>query len=354
MKKKIVIFTPTLNIGGIERVLLTYAKGLRERGYNVIYLTCSDKKDFQFEYDVNFVNLGVSQLRKSLWSLILFLLKNKPDIILTANEATLIIFIAKLFSRCSAKIITSQHNYYNNNSEVGLRQKFIIRYIFPLCDNIIAVSIGISSMLINQFKLNPNKVVTIYNPLDIEIILQSANVKVCNISNEYILFVGRLNPVKNLPLLFAAFKIFHQNHQNVDLIIIGDGYIKKELELLISELGLDTVIHLIGIKSNPFPFIKQAKIVALSSLTEALPTILLESLVLGKTIVSTPTHGAIDILKNGTYGYLSDSLIDVNSFANMLECAYNHPIDEEILTKLVKQNYELSLKIVEIENLWSN
>jgi glycosyltransferase involved in cell wall biosynthesis len=351
--KKIVIFTPTLNIGGIERVLLTYAQGLGKKGYEIIYLTCSGKGNFQKEQFVNvqFVNLGVSRLRQSLWSLICFFKKSKPDIIITANDATLIIYLAKLLSRSSAKLITSHHNYYNNNSDAGIRHKFIIKYIYPLCNNVIAVSSGISLMLIKQFKLKEDKVTTIYNPVDINHIIHLSKEET-SIFNDYILYVGRLRKVKNLPLLLNAFKIFNQNHSNIELLIIGDGDIKEDLQKLILELELQNVVHLIGIRSNPFPYIKNAKIVVLPSLSEALPTILIESLVLGKTIVATPTLGAIDILKNGDYGYLSESLNNVDRFAEMLDIAYDQPIDVDVLTNIATQNYNLDLKISEIEKLW--
>jgi glycosyltransferase involved in cell wall biosynthesis len=357
--KKIAIFIPNLNIGGIARILLAYAKGLSNKGYHVIYLTCNPRGDFSTESFVNiqFVNLGTLRLRNSLFALIKFLHENQPDIIITANQTTLIALLAKWFSRCSARLITSHHNYSNCDTWIN---NLIVRYIYPFCNNIIAVSEGISFMLTNRFKLNPEKVVTIYNPIDTELVLQSAYSKIYDIPNEYILFVGRLSKSKNLQLLFNAFKIFKQSYPKTELIIIGEdedrknGKMKKELETLVFNLKMNTCIHLIGVRPNPFPYIQQAKIVALSSTSEALPTILIEALLLGKTVVSTPTHGAIDILKNGLYGYLSDSLNDINSFANMLKLAYNKPVDKDFVIKAAKGKYDLSSRIMELENLWQN
>lgn len=355
--EKIIVFTPTLNIGGIERVLLTYAKGLAAKGYDVTYLTCSGQGDFDLDqYDnVQFVNLNVIRLRKSLFALINFFRKSKPDVIFTANDATLIVFLAKLLSGTSAKLITSHHNYYENNSEVVLRQKLIIKYIYPLCHRVIAVSNGIRLMLLNKFNIPSNKVEVIYNPVDISEILRLSEEPlplVGSPNDKYVLYVGRLSAVKNLSLLCASFKIFHQFYPDVKLLIIGDGNDKEAVEEVIDRLNLGSCIFLIGVKSNPFPYIKSAKVIVLSSTSEALPTVLLESLVLGKTIASTPTLGAKDILKNGKYGYISNSLIDANDFYQVLKKAYEIPFDSDLLYSEVMKEYNLSSKIVDFEKLW--
>lgn len=353
--EKIIIFTPTLNIGGIERVLLTYAKGLGIKKYDVLYLTCSGEGDFEVESyeNVQFVNLDVLRLRKSLFSLIKFFRKNKPDVIFTANDATLIIFLAKILSGISAKLITSHHNYYDNNVEVGLRQKMVIKYIYPLCYKVVAVSNGIRTMLISNFNLDSNKVVTIYNPIDIPEILRLSDESAHSLpSDKYILYVGRLSEVKNLPLLFNAFKIFNQFYPDVKLYVIGNGADNEMLKRVIDELNLRDSILMLGVKSNPFPYIKCARIVALPSISEALPTILLESLALGKTIVSTPTQGAVDILKNGEYGYISKSPFDANDFYETLKIAYENPLNSALLYNEVVKSYGLSAKIVELEKLW--
>jgi len=353
--KKIVVFTPTLSIGGIERVLLTYANGLGNKNYDVTYLTAVVKTELDvspFKH-IKFVCLNALRLRKSLGKLIQYFKENKPDIIISASDATLIVYMAKLLGCRSAKLITTHHNYYNNNAEVGFRHKLIIKYVYPLCNNIVAVSDGINLMLNTQFKLKKDKITTIYNPVDSKLIIESSlDIKENIPKNDYILFVGRLNAVKNLPLLFSAFKIFRQKYPNVKLILIGDGSEKENLRKIISNLNLSNYIEMIGVKSNPFPYIKNAKVIALSSASEALPTILIESLLLGRTIVSTPTKGAIDILKNGGLGYLSKSLTDGSDFAEKLILAYEKPLNKEDLVHEAMIKYDLEQKVLEFEKLW--
>lgn len=352
--KRIAVFTASLNIGGIERVLLTYATGLSKKEHDVSYVTCAGNGDFQIDKSLNVkhINLGTLRLRKSIFALASFLKKHKPDIILTANDATLIVYLAKLLSRSSAKLITSQHNYYDNVEANSFRHRFIIKHIYPRCEKIIAVSKGIHDMLLNTFKIKSNKLVTLYNPLDVNYILSSAELPV-EIYENYVLFVGRLSEVKNLPLLFKAFDIFRKTHPCVQLLIIGDGDQKDSLESLINEMGLIESVKFLGVKPNPYPYIKHARVIVLPSSSEALPTILLESMLLGKTIVSTPTSGGIDILNEGAWGYLSGSLNKSEDFAEALEVAYNNPKDGDILKEAIIANYDLDSKVEELEKLWN-
>jgi len=206
-------------------------------------------------------------------------------------------------------------------------------------------------MLINEFNLSSKKVLTVYNPISINEIVTLSEKSVEDLPDDYILYVGRLSVVKNLSLLLTAFKLFNELYPDVKLLVIGDGQAKSEIETMISELKMGKAVCMLGIKPNPFPYIKNAKIVVLSSQSEALPTILLESLALGKTVVSTPTLGAVDILNHGEYGYLSKSLTDVESYFDALKSAYKNPIDRDILCQAVI-NYDLEIKIDEVEALW--
>lgn len=349
--EKIIVFTPSLNIGGIERILLTYAKGLADKGYKVTYLTLSDQGDFKLKATENlaFENLGIKRLRQALIALVKFLKKNKPDVILCANDATLMVYIAKVLSGIKTKIITSHHNYYENYLDLNFKNTFVPKFVYPCCFKVIAVSEGIRKMLLNDFHIKPNKVVTISNPIDIEQIQYQANEMVNSLPHEYILFVGRFDKVKNIPFLIDAFNLFNKKFPDVKLLLIGGGPESDMIIDYIKHSGLQNSVELLGVKSNPFPYIKNAKIVVLSSISEAFPTVLLESLVLGKTIVSTPTYGGMDILKNGKYGYISKSISDITNFYENLVQGYLKSFDPSVLEDYASSNYQLNLKVIELQ-----
>lgn len=352
--EKIVVFTPSLNIGGIERILLTYSKGLASNGYAVTYLTLSHKGDFDFIAcdNLDYENLGVKRLRNALFALIRFFRKAKPDVILVANETTLIIYLAKILSGIKVKIITSQHNYFDLYEKVGFKLIFVPKYIYPLCFKVIAVSDGIRKMLINNFNVPPRKVVTICNPIDTAEIRTLSMEPISNVPNDYILFVGRFDKVKNILFLLDSFSVFCKEYPHFKLLLLGGGEEEKNIVDKIRALGLQDSVSILGIKPNPYPYIKNARIVVLTSLTEAFPTVLLESLLLGTTIVSTPTQGAVDILQKGKYGYISNSFLSIEEFSNLLVKAEKNPLAKDSLIDYVTDNYNLTLKVKEFETLW--
>lgn len=158
-----------------------------------------------------------------------------------------------------------------------------------------------------------------------------------NIPNDYILFVGRLSKVKNIELLIRGFSQL-PNKENLNLLILGDGPEYDSLNNLCENLNLGSYVIFGGSVKNPYPYMRKAKIVALSSESEAYPTVLLESLVLGKTIVSTPTNGAIEILHNGELGYISKSF-ELDDYADILKYSLENIIDENSLAKRAMDYY---------------
>ena len=83
------------------------------------------------------------------------------------------------------------------------------------------------------------------------------------------------------------------------------------------------------------------------SLSEALPTVIIESMVLGKTVVATPTKGAKEILKNGL-GYIIKSFDDEKELSEMISYAIDAPIPSDILQNESAQ-YGLNIRVSEFE-----
>lgn len=350
MAKKIVLFTPTLNIGGIERVFMTYAQLLAKRGYNVTYLVCYDNGDFKNElaYNIRIHNLGTNNLKSSLWKLVTFIHKEQPDDIIVANSVTLIVLLAKWMCLSNVNIITSHHNYLNSEVKSWL-EKHLVWKAYNYCSSVIAISKGLNNLLLEK-KVSPQKIHLIYNPIYISNILKMAQCKIDLPFEDYIVFIGRLSIVKNIKLLIDAIYEINKMYR-LPLLIVGDGVERSYLERRVSQLGIQNIVCFIGNQPNPYPFIKNARLVALSSESEAFPTVLLESLALGKTIVSTPTNGALEILENGKYGYISKSYNDVDDFKITINNAYNNPIDASLLTDYLNQKFSPEVTIDKLETL---
>ena len=145
--------------------------------------------------------------------------------------------------------------------------------------------------------------------------------------------------MKNLKLLLNAFQ--HIKHQGYELLIVGDGQERSELEDCANNLERSSKIHFIGAVPNSMPYLKRAKVLALPSFSEALPTVLLEALSFSIPIVTTPNAGAVEILQDAKNAFISESFDNVEEFASLLDSAIVHCAEDDRL--LLSKYYMLNI-----------
>ncbi len=185
--------------------------------------------------------------------------------------------------------------------------------------NIIAISEKSKEEILDSGIL-PISIQTIHNIFNFEEIRAKSNeYKV--IDKDYVVFVGRLNLLKQIPILIDAY-ISSEIKQN--LIIIGDGELQKHIQQIIKSKGVEKRVLLKGYLSNPYPYIKNAKALALSSRIESLPTVLIEALILGTPIVSTDCSGPKEIMQDELADFLSP-IGNVEALARNLQKVISNP-----------------------------
>ena len=124
----------------------------------------------------------------------------------------------------------------------------------------------------------------------------------------YMLAVERLEESqKDIATLIRAYaELKRRDIRNLPLLyVIGEGKSRQQLEEMIRQLQLEDEVLLLGFMQNPFPWMANAQLIVHSAKFEGLPTVLIESLMLEKLIISSdcPT-GPREILKNGKAGVL--------------------------------------------------
>lgn len=349
--QRIAFFLPSLNIGGIERVFITYANYLLEEGYDVSFFLC--KKEGKLlsllNTGVELYDLGNVQLRFSFLKLRKCILRVRPDIIISGGDfPNMVLIISSLLLKQKTKIVISQHNYYNEESKrLGWWAHctcWLMRKMYPKAYKVIAVSDGIYEYLRTKIGLSVNKIVKIPNPINVdEMIKESLEPIDFSFPMKYLLFVGRLGYIKNLPLLLEEFEIWEPS--DYYLVIIGDGEMMTELLEKAKKMKKADKIIFLGAVENPLPILRRAKLLVLPSLSEAYPTILLEALCLSIPVLATPTKGAMEILQNMEGTNLSNSFADVEEFAKLMKKS----IEEKIIPKQVREKLQFN----SIENIAS-
>ncbi len=132
---------------------------------------------------------------------------------------------------------------------------------------------------------------------------------------------GRLNPIKGYEYLIKATALLKQRDLDFELVIIGDGPLRGELEALAQELGAEGFVRFPGFNPKPLDVIASSDIFVLSSLHEGISIALLEALSLGKAVVVTNVGGNPEVVAHEKSGLLvpaRDESALADAFARLL------------------------------------
>ncbi|MFM5071082.1 CDP-glycerol glycerophosphotransferase family protein [Aeromonas veronii] len=144
--------------------------------------------------------------------------------------------------------------------------------------------------------------------------------------------LGRMSPEKDHVKLIKAFHAVNLKNLNTQLIILGDGPLRGEINSLVKKLNLQKHVHLLGRKTNPFPYMKKSDCFVLSSNHEGQPMVLFEAMVMKLPIIATDIVGNRGVLEGKT-GLLVENSINglisgMNSFLNeeLNESVFDHEV----------------------------
>ena len=138
---------------------------------------------------------------------------------------------------------------------------------------------------------------------------------------------GRLAPEKRLPALIEAFaQLSPPPGQKVTLVIVGEGWKRRELEELIRARQLGDRVHLTGWHPNPRAALAAFDISVLPSLSEGFPLGLLEAMATGAACLAHPMSSTLQLIESGHNGILA-ALDEPASFRDALQQLVHLPAE---------------------------
>jgi glycosyltransferase involved in cell wall biosynthesis len=340
--RKIAFFIPSLRGGGAERVFVTLANEITKRGFNADLVLAQKEGPYLRDVSskVNIVDLKSKRILFCLFPLIKYLKGEKPlSLFSTIHHINIISALAGIISMPNTKIIIRTPNYFSLSA--SKKELFLAKFFYKRANKIIAISEGVKKDLASSLKLSPNKIITIYNPIDISSVLEkskenSSHKWFKNKETKALLGVGRLTEQKDFSTLIQAFAIVKSHNSSVKLIILGEGKERENLKNLIRELRLENDVDIPGFVNNPYSYMANSDIFVLSSKYEGFGNVLVEAMACGTPVVSTDCpSGPSEILNNGKYGKLVP-VEDVNALAEAIEETLENPIEKEILQERAK------------------
>ena len=364
---RVAFFLPLLVGAGAERVMLNLAHGFVGQGMKVDFVLGKAEGPFlsQLPEGARLVDLKSSRVLTSIPGLVRYLRNEHPMALISAlDHANIAALWAKRLAGVKTRIVITLHNTVSEKMKITpmfSRKKlfpFLLRRFFPGASEIVAVSNGVASDYANVTGIPLEQFKVIYNPVVTPEILEKAAEPLDHPwfnSKEppVIISVGRLTEQKHYACLIDAFAKVREK-QPARLMILGEGELRPDLEKQISELNLNEDVDLPGFVMNPYKYVRNAAVFALSSKWEGLPTVLIEALAVGAAVVSTNCRsGPEEILMGGTLG----TLVPVDNISELASaivgCLNNEkiPLEKETL-KRYEPDWAVNeyLKVVEGES----
>jgi len=165
-----------------------------------------------------------------------------------------------------------------------------------------------------------------------------------------LLYVGRLEEIKDLAGLLKAFQLVQEAYDDVNLLIIGIGSEEAKLKKISIDLDIDRKVLFLGSvnHSEIFSYYHGADIFVISSKAEGRSTVLTEAALSKKSIVATKFLGAQELIVNGQTGFVVD-VGDYKAFAEKVLILLNNP---EMMREFGEKAYEhVSKKIEKINDI---
>lgn len=344
---KISVITARFTLSGVPLAQIRFGRALARRGHSVKLIFCDIDADCTLP---NIDDLCVEvwsfpKVRNVLLPMVREFREEQPDVVFSAEDhLTAIVLAAALLSFSRARISGSSRvlpddrlAYSNHIFSKGWFFKYAMRLVMRRASALTCVSEDMVCYYKQIFPDGPHTCA--YNIIKDSTSLKRSRAPVSHpwLQDNLIPVVvgaGTFTKRKGFCDLLEAFAIVCSKRQ-ARLILLGDGYLRVELESIIADLCIGNVVDMPGTVSDPLPYFARSDVFVLSSYAEGLPNVLVEAMMCGCTPVATdcPT-GPRELLQGGRLGYLVP-MHDPDAMAAAIVCALDHPSPKNFLDEAV-------------------
>ena len=225
----------------------------------------------------------------------------------------------------------------------AMRREYHDSYGYRKADKVIAVSPALAEKLRAYRSKYADKIISVNNIIDIDGVREKGlDIPTVKFSADCfnIVSCGRLSHAKGMDIAVdACAKLVADGFTGFHWHIVGGGPEESALREQIMRLGLEDCVSLLGMQSNPYPYIRCADLYVQPSRFEAFGLTIREAQVLTVPVLSTRTDGSAELISDGETGLLCES--DADSIAAAVIRLYNAPkLRESIHAELQNHDFE--------------
>lgn len=244
-----------------------------------------------------------------------------------------------LFMKNRSKYIVWEH--YSTGIVMKKNYRYWVRKLASkVADKIVVLTNKDREANIDKFNTTPEKIVAIYNPMEMK-----ENGEVYNVSSKKIISAGHLINIKGFDMAIEVAKKVFEKHSDWEWHVWGDGILKDELQAKIKKYGLENNFKLMGRTDKLLELYKEYALFVLTSRSEGLGMVNIEAHCAHLPIVSFDCpFGPSEIIQDNINGYLIDCF-DIEKMADKINFLIeNSPKREEMSknTMLDKEKFAMT------------
>lgn len=312
VKGRVVRIVSDLPFGGVEQRLLSLLPRLRDIGWDVSIICIREAGQMAPMFEREGVQVSVIPFRsrfspRSLWELARGLSSQRADIVHTHmyrsnTSGTVAARLARV------RVVIS--NVHNVNEWDNMRQLWTDRMLIPFKDKVVAVSEAVRRNYIDRTHVDPGKVVTIYNGIDLDrfrgVGRDAGLARELGIADEervVSVFARLVEQKRHVDFLAMAVQVL-KVLPNVKFLIVGKGKLREQLEQMASQLGLSERTVFAGHREDVPNLLALTDVIVMCSDKEGFSNSLLEAMAAGVPVVATDVGGNAEAIVDRTSGFI--------------------------------------------------
>jgi glycosyltransferase involved in cell wall biosynthesis len=195
-------------------------------------------------------------------------------------------------------IVSGQRNVEPYRSHV---RNFLDKITLPLADYVVSNSEAGKHILIEREHVKGNKIEVIYNGI---MEPEMHRTKKRDGEKKIVGFVGYMTKQKGVDILLEAAHMLGKGLPNIEFVLVGDGSQRKYLEKLAKKLEMGNTVRFMGHRKRPTEQMKEFDVLAVPSLWEGVPNVILEAMMYGIPVVASRVGGVPEVIEEGVTGFL--------------------------------------------------
>jgi UDP-glucose:(heptosyl)LPS alpha-1,3-glucosyltransferase len=244
------------------------------------------------------------------------------------------------------QLMVDRYHRYVMNAEQEM-------YAAPELKAVICNAELIKQEIIEDFGLPADKIHVIYNAIDNQRFLPVTESQRAVLRQQYqipitascLIYVGSGFERKGLA---AAIRAIAGTDRH--LLVVGKDKEEKRYQALSQTLGCGNRVHFLGMQTNTLPFYQMADGLLLPTLYDPFPNVILEAMSCGLPVITTPTCGGAEFIRDGVNGFVCDAL-DINALKQAIMALPHHalgtPQAQQAREKIMRHNpAQLSAQLI--------